>query len=308
VLVVIGILIALQINNWNEGKKANERTNHLLERTQKELLYNIKRCNLSIDFYRGRDSLLFKVVNNKVTYDDYKELGVAYLITDNTSANLVNEAFNNLIENDNPLSQKQDSIVLKLKELYGIQKKDADEYDLKMSLIVMNFLEKLKNEQEWYHKLGTPMDAQFNYFTTDPFYLNEVKHYEVYAYNNHLPTLLEFKHKAMDIYSDISDYLELKKDSLIVKNINDYENYIGAFNMDSIYDLNIVREKNSLKGNIVAKNDTIIIASFDIYPDSKDYFILDDLAFGQLIYDENGNVTKMVISGGSDRREFIKMD
>jgi len=50
VLVVIGILIALQINNWNEGKKANERTNHLLERTQKELLYNIKRCNLSIDF------------------------------------------------------------------------------------------------------------------------------------------------------------------------------------------------------------------------------------------------------------------
>ncbi len=41
-LVVIGILIALQIKNWNELRKEKEKTNLLFGQVQKELLYNIK--------------------------------------------------------------------------------------------------------------------------------------------------------------------------------------------------------------------------------------------------------------------------
>ena len=41
-LVVIGILIALQINNWNELRKEKGKTNLLFGQVQKELLYNIK--------------------------------------------------------------------------------------------------------------------------------------------------------------------------------------------------------------------------------------------------------------------------
>ena len=67
VLVVIGILIALQINTWNELGKEKEKTNFLLEKTQKELLYNINSCNFVIDFYWGKDSLIYKVSNKKLT-------------------------------------------------------------------------------------------------------------------------------------------------------------------------------------------------------------------------------------------------
>ena len=41
-LVVIGILIALQIKNWNELRKEKGKTNLLFGQVQKELLYNIK--------------------------------------------------------------------------------------------------------------------------------------------------------------------------------------------------------------------------------------------------------------------------
>jgi len=72
VLVVIGILIALQINNWNEERKDKEKTNHLFKEAQKELVYNIKQSSSVIDYYRKKDSLLYKVIHKQVTYEDYK--------------------------------------------------------------------------------------------------------------------------------------------------------------------------------------------------------------------------------------------
>ena len=50
-LVVIGILIALQINNWNERKKSDEKLNLLLDKVQNELLYYIKAANFLIEEY-----------------------------------------------------------------------------------------------------------------------------------------------------------------------------------------------------------------------------------------------------------------
>ena len=129
VLVVIGILIALQINNWNELGKEKEKTNLLLEKTQKELLYNINRCNFVIDFYWGKDSLIYKVSNKKLTYNDYKSNpGYFAIINSWEEVKLIDNAFNNLTENDGKLSGQQDSITLRIKNLYGTQKIGVDKW------------------------------------------------------------------------------------------------------------------------------------------------------------------------------------
>ena len=44
ILVVIGILIALQINNWNEQRKVNTQVEELFAKSYSELEYNIKRA------------------------------------------------------------------------------------------------------------------------------------------------------------------------------------------------------------------------------------------------------------------------
>ena len=66
-------------------------------------------------------------------------------------------------------------------------------------------------------------------------------------------------------------------------------------------------EKDKIKANFIAKNDTIIFSSTYIEPESKEYFIIDG-AFGQLIFDENDKVTTMIISNSSLRIEFKKID
>jgi len=310
VLVVIGILIALQINTWNEHRKGKEKVHQLLVQVQKELLYNIDRCNFVVDFYRDKDSIYYKVLNKKATYDDYKsnslysDLGTIY-----QPVLLMDEAFINLIETDGQLSQKQDSIVLKLKRLYGSNKKRTDEKDLKVGLLVDGYLDKLNNEKEWYgdfmqHEIT---DDMIDYFLTDPFYINQMIHFADRAFVDHLVSITDFRIEARNIYEELSDYLNIKKDSSVVKNIKDYEHYIGIYDWSSSHNMNIVFEKNKIISNYIEKNDTIILQSHSIYPESKKYFTVYSL-FGELIFDENGEVTKMVISAQGDRDEYKKID
>ncbi len=58
VLVVIGILIALQINNWNESRKVNQAKTKTLQHIKKEILSNQKFIK-SVDYYHQmvRDTL-----------------------------------------------------------------------------------------------------------------------------------------------------------------------------------------------------------------------------------------------------------
>jgi len=50
-LVVIGILIALQINNWNEAKKEQKREIAYLERLSENLTGDLRNLDLNIEFY-----------------------------------------------------------------------------------------------------------------------------------------------------------------------------------------------------------------------------------------------------------------
>jgi len=78
ILVVIGILIALSINNWNEQRKENQKEQALLKRLEKEFMSNrdqlldkiefrngvIKNCEQLLKYYdqpenRTRDSILY---------------------------------------------------------------------------------------------------------------------------------------------------------------------------------------------------------------------------------------------------------
>jgi hypothetical protein len=54
VLVVIGILIALQINNWNEGRKDRIEEKKFLTRFEVEITSNIERISISIDLNKSR--------------------------------------------------------------------------------------------------------------------------------------------------------------------------------------------------------------------------------------------------------------
>ncbi|MBT8186104.1 MAG: hypothetical protein KJO73_00275 [Croceitalea sp.] len=73
VLVVIGILIALQINNWNQNRIEKKIEKHLLQELSENLALNAKKIKTSIaEEYKSIQSVkqVLKVLENQLPYHD----------------------------------------------------------------------------------------------------------------------------------------------------------------------------------------------------------------------------------------------
>ena len=71
ILVVIGILIAVQLNNWNQERIRNAELEVLLDKVEEDLIQNIKATSDAIEIYYINDSLTRKIINEEVTIKDY---------------------------------------------------------------------------------------------------------------------------------------------------------------------------------------------------------------------------------------------
>ena len=72
ILVVIGILIALYINNQNQERLKAQRFNATLVEIQNDIVSDIRVSNFFISRYIKRDSIKNLIFDNKVTHDDIK--------------------------------------------------------------------------------------------------------------------------------------------------------------------------------------------------------------------------------------------
>ena len=114
VLVVIGILIALQINNWNEDKKLKKEENKLLLALLEEIESNIYSVDITI---KDNDTILkestnfLKRINNNDNsdFEIYEILRVLGYNTNKIETSILNEILGTnsraLISNDTILEQ-----------------------------------------------------------------------------------------------------------------------------------------------------------------------------------------------------------
>jgi len=111
-LVMIGILLALQVNNWNENRKANKEEQALLKEFNREFKENRKQLDAIIEFNKGSlascDSLLAKFplkaerssIEYLIKYMDRSFQNYTFNPSDGTVNALINSSSFNLIKND----------------------------------------------------------------------------------------------------------------------------------------------------------------------------------------------------------------
>jgi len=71
-IIVFGVLIAVQINNWNEQVKKDETIASVFETIKKNLIQDVKEVDKFIPYYAAKDSLIELVLNRKVTKEQYQ--------------------------------------------------------------------------------------------------------------------------------------------------------------------------------------------------------------------------------------------
>ena len=76
VLVVIGILIALSLNNWNERRKDSDLEQKLLKNLVENMQHNCEQLRSrigSISYYKKHGAVIMSTIENKLSYHDSLE-------------------------------------------------------------------------------------------------------------------------------------------------------------------------------------------------------------------------------------------
>lgn len=181
VLVVIGILIALYLNNQNQISKSNVKIDKLMEEVLLDLERNINQTNNLLRFYSDKDSLYSLVLNDQVTYDDYatnktgqelKALTTWYAVS-----RMQQSAYDNLLGEQNSIPEKYTSIIRDLKKLNVSDKKFLDKYSDIVENMSNQNIQKRADNYEWYSNSKLDNPDRIEFMLKDYRYKNEVKHY-----------------------------------------------------------------------------------------------------------------------------------
>jgi hypothetical protein len=233
VLVVVGILIALYINNWNEERKEREKFDQLLIEVHDELVTNIKRGREVIDYYYYKDSII------QVFYFDSLKISDTYreIITQGIELfEIKRGAYDKLKNHSEIASSEQDSVIAGLKDLYTEQSYPIMRINDKMLSYMYSNIEYME-KFPWYSEMVVEdkySDEAIDFFRYDPTYKNQVANFAVYGTNDHRGYIETFERNAVYAYSKISKYLNSK--SLMISNTHlfdykasDYEYLVGTY-------------------------------------------------------------------------------
>lgn len=178
ILVVIGILIAVQLNNWNQERIRNAELEVLLDKVEEDLIHNIKVINNIIEDYHINDSLTRKVIDNELTIEDYyNDERLGNLLFRIQLLKLNTENINKLIEKEELISSKYETIIEIAKEL--IRSTIYNEYtEEPLKNFYYGNIDFLMSHSFWISKSDSfSIEKRYLFFTTDENYKKRVLNY-----------------------------------------------------------------------------------------------------------------------------------
>jgi len=212
ILVVIGILIALQINNWNQVRIQNNELSKIHERIILDLENDIQELSSNLMFWKEKEPIFKKVINdsiNRTLNADLLDEGLSRLLFTNPQTNLNKTGVLQL----KTLNVK-DELSLRIIEVYDymeniyiipIEKRISD----KSTELVSIFQDNYAWFPEWMRKTimkdNSSKELQ-DYFLNSMEYRNRVINGNQQIFNNYVANLEIF----IPILEDIKSQLKIK--------------------------------------------------------------------------------------------------
>ena len=174
VLVVIGILIALQINNWNENRKNEEIILTILEEIQANIITDAELINRTLKLVFKEQSMIIDVKDGKAS-----ELGnlLAWIGTDEYNIDLTTSGYEKLIANTLIIPKEYDSVSNAILQTYKRNLSFFGTHNQRSRDIVQRYKYYIADNKEWfpdwefdnYHNKSNQND-----FNNDPILLNQL--------------------------------------------------------------------------------------------------------------------------------------
>ena len=289
ILVVIGILIALKVNNYNIQELNNEKFETIFHEVKENIIADIKSVEIAINYYNTKDSLIQLVRNDKVTKQMYLEnQTLFYLLYYYRSHSLHDNGYNMLSQNLDVIPQKYDTVMPYLNRIYSSQRKVLEDFNKYIIDYTYRMLERWADKNSYF---TLSKEEKIDFFLNNSSFKNDailytrfsqdmfVRNMHNYIYNatSVFNLLEEMDNKSnfdnVSIYNDLIkklDTIQLVKNpeqddcSMIDENNNSYPTEKNIFNRSSIFIKNDLKDRVYLqKGkNSSVKNATIYMPKY----------------------------------------------
>ena len=220
VLVVIGILIALQINNWNEQRLQLSNLKIVYQQVRIDLIKDTLNLNRIIDLYEEKDIRFEKVLQNQFpkinidspTIEEYSIVdGYFCDIANYSPYQLQDKGYELLKENKQINSIKHDTLSSRIMEFYT--------YYVPILIVdLKNIDEKVNENVAYFEQFSWFIDwikhrynkEAYIYFSESEVYKKKVARFQSLTIRNYLRRLKRYKTEAKEQIKAIDTYLLLK--------------------------------------------------------------------------------------------------
>ncbi|WP_298790112.1 DUF6090 family protein [uncultured Allomuricauda sp.] len=209
VLVVIGILIALSINNWNESRQQKKALNNIYSIVAEDLKKDSLEVDMVLNFMLDRKKVFEKVLNDSLKLEDVEGNKVIHsILTDVRVLNIEKRGYKLLSNFEDNMISENDSLAFRIINFYA----SSIFFSEKVETIIIDDLIKtndLWKNQEWYTNImQNRKDEKFiDYMLTNREFKNLCAfRYSIY-YENYAPTVEQFQQGGQRILEAIKTRL-----------------------------------------------------------------------------------------------------
>lgn len=213
VLVVIGILIALSINNWNESNQKEKDLKNIYAVVADDLRKDSSEVAMVLNFMSERKKLFDKILNDSLTLKDIDESEIVLsILNDIRILNIERRGYNLLRNFENNSVEKNDSLAFQIINFYA----NSIFYSEKIETMIIDDLIKTNDRwksRDWYAKIMINKidDNYIDYMLTDNEYKNLCAFRYTLYYDNYQQTLEKFQKGSLKILDLIETELGADK-------------------------------------------------------------------------------------------------
>lgn len=212
-LVMIGILLALQVNNYNEKRKLKSSINNTLRNISYDLETDTTFASNIIKFYEDNQKYSQKIIKGEINMDNYKTCPECVsLVTVYRPFNIQTKGFdqlNTLVDNGN---SEKDSLITDLTKFYSAFKPVIAKNNDRMEGIVMKNFNDFE-QFPWFLDMaqGKFTEEMIKYFVESEDYKKRVASHAMLAVGNHLGAAKQYKLNAIHLLERINKRLDKKE-------------------------------------------------------------------------------------------------
>ena len=308
VFVVVGILLAFQIDMWGERRNAREHTHYLFGQVHDELVLNIQNCNGQIGEYLFKDTMVNHILTGKADRQTYRDhWQYATILLGQAEVEVSDDAFLNLVNSEDGLSSSEREILVELKTLYGPTKKGLENLNDMATESAFSYHKQYKEEFGWYAELVSNWsvpEEMIDYCLEDPSFINSVAYFQMVNLLNHYRNTLSFRTDAIALHERLSEEMGLEEDSTLLFPASQSLDAVGMYS--GFYDLEVVMADGKLIGKKIRKSDGVVFDEQRMYPEVLDAFSFDG-NFCRLVRDSSDAVSGLTISLGTSQFDFVRL-